>query len=957
VSESSQPGAEQAVPPGALGATVVASGAVVIAALVVQRDCIGEHAALIPWLWGSVGVLALIVWQWATRIVPPPPIPAPIDLPAVSHSRRRVFQFLLGVAVVALVSGVALLWRDLLSSAGAWLWFAGLSGLAVSVTVREAHAPRLRPQTASEWLWWGLAVVAVVGAFGLRLYRLDTIPPTFLQDEGSVGDWGLNYLHHTPVFGQHVATAITLFRNGVVACPLLGSFLHALVMQLAGETTFGLRLTAAVCGGLTVWVFYLIASTYLSRWAALAATLLLGVSHVHMHWSRLGMQQSMNTLVATLVVWFTLRGLRSPGYLSFVLGGLCLGTAQYLYEGARVLVPTLALFFAYMAVTDRQFLRQRAPHIAVMAATAMAVFAPFGIWFYQNTGALLGRSREVFVFAQPVYLDSRYPGLTATQVVLAQLRRSLLGFAYFGDGSGAFDELQVPLVDPVSGALVLAGILGFSLRPRRPVDALVALWIWVPIAITCTVTVDPPPLTRLIMMFPALFFVAGAMLDRLGWLLGQAARRARLADPTLALVVAGVSWAALWNCRSFFIDYPRAAPPNLWTEAGHLARAAGPTSKTYMVSPTHIYFYSPEMRFLARGLAGADVPMGGIPVQERGYRDGLFLVSPALPDAVERLRTSYPHGQLTEHRNRYNRLLFTAYRVDAAEMNATTPLDAPWQQYDLRFGMGGKAFGEFENPSGLAVGSNGSIYVADTGNGRIDVFNWDGKPVAALGRLGNGEREFRHLCAVAAGSDGSVLGLDCETHWIKRFSGSGRWLGNFGGPEQLTTPSGLAVAPDGSVVVADAGQQAILRFDPTGTLVTRAGASGDGRGQSVEPEAIAVSGDGTVYVVDSASARVRRYSAQLEHQLQWPLPRAQAGMAIAVADARGGAVYVTDPALGHIQRYTPDGGAEWTVGAEGNDPFKLLRPAAVATDGAGSVYVLDGGRNQVFRYDVTRTPR
>jgi DNA-binding beta-propeller fold protein YncE len=446
------------------------------------------------------------------------------------------------------------------------------------------------------------------------------------------------------------------------------------------------------------------------------------------------------------------------------------------------------------------------------------------------------------------------------------------------------------------------------------------------------------------------------MLDRLGWLLRQAARRARLLDPTLALVVAGVSWAALWNCRSFFIDYPRTAPPNLWTEAGPLARAAGPTSKTYMVSPMHIYFYSPEMRFLARGLVGADVPIGGIPVHERGYRDGLFLVSPALPDAVERLRTSYPHGQLAEHRDRHDRLLFTAYRVDVAEMNAAAPTGAPWQQYDLRFGMGGKAFGEFENPSGLAVGREGLIYVADTGNGRIDVFDRDGKPVAALGQRGDGEGEFRNLCAVAEVPDGSILGLDCETHWIKRFGRSGRWLGNFGGPEHLTTPSGLAVAPDGSVVVTDAGQQAILRFDPCGALVSRAGASGDGPGQFVKPEAIAVSGDGSVYVVDGASARVQRFSAQLEYQLQWSLPRAQAGMAIAVANARGGAVYVTDPAHGHVQRYTPDGDAEWTVGAQGNDPAKLTRPAAVATDGAGSVYVLDGGRNQVFRYDVTRQP-
>ena len=925
-----------------------------VAALLVQRDCIGERESLVPWLWGAVGIVALIVWWWTGRDVPQPPAPAAIDLPVTSRSRRRAFRLLLCCAFVALATGMALLWRDLLSSAGAWLWFAGLVGLAAAVTVREAHVPQLRSQT--NWLWWWLAAVTVVAAFALRLYRLDTIPPTLLQDEGSVADWGLNFLHHDAVPGQHVATAVTVFRNGATAYPLLGSYLHALVMQFAGETTFGLRLTAAVCGGLTVWVFYLIASAHLSRWAAVTAALLLAVSHVHVHWTRLGMLQSMTTLAATLVIWLTLRGLRSTGYLAFVLGGLCLGLAQYLYEGARFLAPILALFFVYVAITERRPRWRRVAQAVVMAATAIVVFAPIAFWYYQNPSALLGRSRQMFIFGQPVYRESMYPGLNNAQVVRAQLRRSLLGFAYFGDGSGAFDELHVPLVDPVTGALVLAGILGLTLHPRRPVDALIALWIWVPISIACTVTIDPPPMTRLIMVFPALFFVAGVVLDRLGWLLGQVARRYHFVNPTLLLVVAALSWAALWNCRTFFVDYPRISPANLWTEAGRLARAAGPLSKTYMVSPMHLYFYAPEMRFLARGLAGADVRTDGIPVNERGYRNGLFLVSPAVPDALERLRAAYPKGQLSEQRDPRGVLLFTVYRVGAAEINAAAGANAPWQQYDLRFGTGGKAFGEFQNPSALAVGRHGLIYIADTGNGRIDVFAADGTLLAALGRSGSGDAEFQNLCAVAVAPDDSIFALDCETRWIKRFSGSGRWLGNLGGPTRLTAPVALAVAPDGSLVVADTGQQAILRVDPSGELVTRVGTAGDGPGHFARPDAIAVSGAGTIYVVDGAHARVQRFSADLAYEREWSLPQGQAGVTIAVTDADEGAVYVTDPVQSHVQRYTPDGRTEWTVGAAADDPFSLTRPVAVATDAAGSVYVLDGGRNQIFRYDVTRRP-
>ena len=103
------------------------------------------------------------------------------------------------------------------------------------------------------------------------------------------------------------------------------------------------------------------------------------------------------------------------------------------------------------------------------------------------------------------------------------------------------------------------------------------------------------------------------------------------------------------------------------------------------------------------------------------------------------------------------------------------------------------------------------------------------------------------------------------------------------------------------------------------------------------------------------SDRVQRFSAQLEYQHQWSAPRA--GAAVAVADADGGAVYVIDPVQARVQRYAPDGRAEWMLGAGADDASKLLRPVALTTDAAGSLYVLDGGRNQLFRYDVTRHPR
>jgi DNA-binding beta-propeller fold protein YncE len=373
----------------------------------------------------------------------------------------------------------------------------------------------------------------------------------------------------------------------------------------------------------------------------------------------------------------------------------------------------------------------------------------------------------------------------------------------------------------------------------------------------------------------------------------------------------------------------------------------------------HLYFSSPEMRFLARGLAGDDLRVDQIPVREQGHRDGLFLVAPALPEALARLRAVYPHGQLREHRDLHSALLFTSYRVSAADLNAAAGYDAPWRQYDLSFGMGGSRFGQFQNGRGLAVDPLGRTYIADTGNGRIDVFDPAGKPIETVGKRGDGDAEFHTVWSVAVAPDGTVLGLDRETCWLKRFTPAGRWLGNFGGPALLQQPSGVAVGADGTVFVADSARHVIMRFDLHGQLLGPLGSRGSGPGEFEEPSAVAVAADGTVYVADAGNGRVQRFSQTLEYVAEWAVPRAQPdlGPALAVANDDSAAVYLVNPARVTVDRYSSGGRREWSVGEQGNAPGQLALPVAVAVDAHGSVYVLDNFRNQVYRFDVTRRPR
>jgi putative cell wall-binding protein len=118
---------------------------------------------------------------------------------------------------------------------------------------------------------------------------------------------------------------------------------------------------------------------------------------------------------------------------------------------------------------------------------------------------------------------------------------------------------------------------------------------------------------------------------------------------------------------------------------------------------------------------------------------------------------------------------------------------------------------------GVAADAAGNIYVADTGNKRVQRFSSDGTFLTAWGSQGQGESQFMSPAGIAVTSDGSrVFVTDRELNRVQAFSSSGVFHTQFGtrGPEegQLQKPVGVAVSPDGYVYVSDCDNHRIQKF-------------------------------------------------------------------------------------------------------------------------------------------------
>jgi streptogramin lyase len=192
---------------------------------------------------------------------------------------------------------------------------------------------------------------------------------------------------------------------------------------------------------------------------------------------------------------------------------------------------------------------------------------------------------------------------------------------------------------------------------------------------------------------------------------------------------------------------------------------------------------------------------------------------------------------------------------------------------------------QFNYPTGVAVAPNGTVYVADQGNHRIRAINPTTGQVTALAGSTAGfadgpgnTAQFNFPTGVAVAPNGTVYVADQENQRIRAINPTtgqvttlaGSSAGFADGPgntAQFLYPQGVAVAPNGTVYVGDTGNNRIRAINPTTSRVTTLAGSNrgfaDGTGTNAQfdfPYGVAVAPNGTIYVADWFNHRIRKIS-------------------------------------------------------------------------------------------------
>lgn len=255
--------------------------------------------------------------------------------------------------------------------------------------------------------------------------------------------------------------------------------------------------------------------------------------------------------------------------------------------------------------------------------------------------------------------------------------------------------------------------------------------------------------------------------------------------------------------------------------------------------------------------------------------------------------------------------------------------------------------GAMRSPIAVAVAGD-RLFIADFDDDRVVVTTRAGEPLYAWGATGTGPGEFRGPAGVAIEPDGSVLVTDHYNGRVQRFTADGRFVAGWSLGEKAA-PFGVAVDARGSVYVTDLDAGTIGVWSADGVALASFGARGRGPGQLSEPWGIAVEG-AEVWVADHGNHRVQRFTTAGEWLGAW----GEAGPGedqllgpMGLAVGRDGSLYVTDLMGGRVRSFDRSGRvlARWGTG-DGVSPDPL---PGLAVDGGSDLYLTGPGEAGVVR--------
>ncbi|MBI4853934.1 MAG: choice-of-anchor D domain-containing protein [Acidobacteria bacterium] len=260
------------------------------------------------------------------------------------------------------------------------------------------------------------------------------------------------------------------------------------------------------------------------------------------------------------------------------------------------------------------------------------------------------------------------------------------------------------------------------------------------------------------------------------------------------------------------------------------------------------------------------------------------------------------------------------------------------------------------------AGLNPKLYIADTANNRIQIFDPATGTFTAFGIAGVTPSSLNQPQGVTSnGNTGEMYVADTGNNAIKMFSSTGTFIKVIAGagvaPGFVNAPEGVAFDNvQGILYVADTGNSRIVKFDATGNYLGLVAGAGVTPGTVNKPQGLALDNSGSLYIADTLNNRIQKFSSTGQFSMVFAglgvtpgLVNQPKGVAV---NPMSGDIIVADSGNNRIQRFSSTGTFLSIVAGAGTALNQVSRPEGVRINNSnGAIIVADTGNSRLL--DIT----
>ena len=339
-----------------------------------------------------------------------------------------------------------------------------------------------------------ILLIVLLVAFLLRTVNLTTHPYPWSGDEASIGMEARRILN---------GEITNFFETGWSLQPNWSFVPTAITELIFGQNILAVRLTSALAGTLAVLFVYLTARVLFTPPIALMAGAFLATLPYNVHFSRIGVNNIMDSLMSSLLFWLIAKALQKDDaryyYSAGVVGGLCI----YTYAGTRLALIIGVIIFLFVIIRQRGYLSSHWKHLLAFFCGLVISMAPQAAFFARHPAIFIGRLGQEGIFFNG-WLAQRVAqtGQSELDILMNQFTRTTMVFIA-SPAPGNFFNSPQPYLTIIGSIIFLLG-MGYSLvKMFETQHFILMVRFWAVIFFGGVLTVNPPANTRLLMTSPA----------------------------------------------------------------------------------------------------------------------------------------------------------------------------------------------------------------------------------------------------------------------------------------------------------------------------------------------------------------------------------------------------------------------------------------------------------------------